>query len=388
MKYLFIVQGEGRGHLTQAISLRNILIKNGHEITKIIVGKSTRREIPKFFSEKINSDIVPVESPNFITDKKNIRIRIARTILYNLFYSRRFINSLKTIKRIVDAEKPDIIVNFYDTLGGLFYLFYKVDIPYFCIGHQYLIFHPEFTFPKNHKLDQFLLKFHARLTSINATKRLALSFRPMTDNFDKNGVVVPPLLRKEVFDKKVIAEGFIHGYILNDGYANEIIEWHKDNTDIKLHFFWDKLDALDETTYHNNLIFHKIDDEKFLDYLSRCYGYSSTAGFESICEAMYMGKPIMMIPTAGHYEQMCNALDASLSGAGIISESFDLSRFSEYIPTHNHNNNEFRKWVKNAEIFFIYHLVHDESKYSIKKFEKFTLKTNKQELRRNTILRT
>jgi len=152
MKYLFIVQGEGRGHLTQAISLKNILIKNGHEITKVIVGKSTHGEIPGFFTEKIKSGIVRVESPSFVTDKKNIRIRITRTIFYNLFHSRRFLNSLKTIKRIVDNEKPDIIVNFYDTLGGLFYLAYKVEIPFYCIGHQYLIFHPEFSFPENHFL--------------------------------------------------------------------------------------------------------------------------------------------------------------------------------------------------------------------------------------------
>ena len=29
MKFLFIVQGEGRGHLTQAITLEEILLRNG-----------------------------------------------------------------------------------------------------------------------------------------------------------------------------------------------------------------------------------------------------------------------------------------------------------------------------------------------------------------------
>ena len=49
MKYLFIVQGEGRGHMTQAISMRNILIGQGHEVVEILVGKSQLREIPRFF---------------------------------------------------------------------------------------------------------------------------------------------------------------------------------------------------------------------------------------------------------------------------------------------------------------------------------------------------
>lgn len=36
-----------------------------------------------------------------------------------------------------------------------------------------------------------------------------------------------------------------------------------------------------------------------------CSGYVTTAGFESVCEAMYLGKPVMMIPT--HVEQEINA---------------------------------------------------------------------------------
>ena len=32
MKILFIIQGEGRGHLTQALSLRQKLMAEGHEV--------------------------------------------------------------------------------------------------------------------------------------------------------------------------------------------------------------------------------------------------------------------------------------------------------------------------------------------------------------------
>ena len=39
MKVLFIVQGEGRGHLTQAITLEEILRRNGHEVVEVLGGK-------------------------------------------------------------------------------------------------------------------------------------------------------------------------------------------------------------------------------------------------------------------------------------------------------------------------------------------------------------
>lgn len=39
MKFLFIVQGEGRGHLTQAITLEEMLLRNGHEVVEVLVAR-------------------------------------------------------------------------------------------------------------------------------------------------------------------------------------------------------------------------------------------------------------------------------------------------------------------------------------------------------------
>lgn len=58
--------------------------------------------------------------------------------------------------------------------------------------------------------------------------------------------------------------------------------------------------------------------------MAGCKAYASTAGFESICEAMYLGKPVLMVPA--HIEQDCNAYDAMKAGAGIISDFLICSR--------------------------------------------------------------
>ena len=57
MKILFIIQGEGRGHLTQALSLRQKLMAEGHEIVGVLVGKSPARRLPDFFLNKIQSPV-------------------------------------------------------------------------------------------------------------------------------------------------------------------------------------------------------------------------------------------------------------------------------------------------------------------------------------------
>ena len=53
MKFLFIVQGEGRGHLTQAITLEEMLLRNGHEVVEVLVGESSSRILPGFFNRNI-----------------------------------------------------------------------------------------------------------------------------------------------------------------------------------------------------------------------------------------------------------------------------------------------------------------------------------------------
>ena len=66
-----------------------------------------------------------------------------------------------------------------------------------------------------------------------------------------------------------------------------------------------------------------LDDKEFIRQMAGCMAYASTAGFESICEAMYLGKPLMMVPS--HIEQKCNAFDATKFDAAIESDKFDLS---------------------------------------------------------------
>ena len=66
MKVLFIVQGEGRGHLTQAITLEEILRRNGHEVVEVLVGKSNTRRLPGFFNRSIQVPVKRFLSPNFL----------------------------------------------------------------------------------------------------------------------------------------------------------------------------------------------------------------------------------------------------------------------------------------------------------------------------------
>ncbi|HCS21888.1 MAG TPA: hypothetical protein DIW47_15245 [Bacteroidetes bacterium] len=258
-KFLFVVQGEGRGHMTQAISMYHLLTANGHEVCSVMVGCSNNREIPRFFYDKIAAPVIPFASPNFVVDGRNKSI-----------------------------------------------------------------------------------KFYTRLTAYGASKRLALSFYELPSH--KRVRVIPPLLRKEVYSARVSEGDYFLVYLVNSGYSEEIIRWNEKNPRQELHCFWDKKDAPEEFRHSPTLTFHRLSDQKFLKLMAACKAFISTAGFESICESMYFGKPVFLVPVEGHFEQLCNAIDAQVAGAGIYDTTFSIDKLMHYLPDHIPSDN-FRNWA-------------------------------------------
>ncbi|GHC10535.1 glycosyltransferase family protein [Cerasicoccus arenae] len=354
LKFLFIVQGEGRGHLTQAMALRKLLANHGHEVVQVLVGKNDRRDIPQFFKDGIHAPVSMYRSPTFVVDANRRGILIGPTIFKNLLRLPQYIKSFFVIRRRIRRTKPDVIINFYELLAGLsFMLFKPKHAKILCVGHQYLLHHPDFEFPPGKSVDRTMLLFNNRLTSFGADKFLALSFREMDDLPDKHIFVMPPLLRDEVLQRVPKSGDYLLLYILNDGYAEEVANWQKQHPDVVIHGFWDRPGAEEMEEFQPNLFFHRLSGEKFLDHMAGCRAFVSTAGFESICEAMYLDKPVMMRPTGGHFEQQCNAIDAVKAGAGMAAESFDLSAFMDFIQQDRPPNAAFRNWAHRADQRFL-----------------------------------
>ena len=66
MKYLFIVQGEGRGHLTQAITMEKMLLRHGHKVVGIMVGRNSDRGLPSFFEKQVKAPVTCFETVTFV----------------------------------------------------------------------------------------------------------------------------------------------------------------------------------------------------------------------------------------------------------------------------------------------------------------------------------
>lgn len=357
MRFLFSVLGEGRGHYTQALSLCAMLRKHGHEVVGAIVGTSDNRQVPPFFKNKFGAPIYEFSSPNFTTFYKQRRPNIFMSVLKNISRPFIFRKSLQTVRNVIKDIRPDVVVNFYEMITGMAYEIYKFDkklgIPMICIAHQYVLLNQHYKTTAEQDVKYYLLRMLSRITSNRASKILALSFR----DIPRSGKIIamPPLLRSEVFEIEPKVGDYIHGYMVNSGYLDDVTSWHEKNPEVPLRFFWDKKGAEEITKIDNNFILYTLNDEIFLKSMAGSKAYATTSGFESICEALYYRKPILMIPV--HLEQEFNAFDAGLSGAGITAKKFNLSKLIEFIPEYKPDE-DFRDWVHRAEEMFIKELIY------------------------------
>lgn len=348
MRFLFVVQGEGRGHFMQAIELKAMLERHGHEVVECLVGKNPARIIPDYFYKRMEgTHIDSFESPNFVQGVEGKHPSYFQTFVQNITKLPGFSQSMHTLRTTIARVAPDAIINFYDVMLGISNYLAPMQLPIISIGHQYLFLHRDFEFPnKKSKVELDPLRLFTIATSVGSCRRLALSFYPLNDDNERDIVVVPPILRTAVRNIPTSQGNYIHGYMLNSGFAEEVQQWQAQHPEVEMHFFWDKADAPDTCELQPGLTMHRINDTKFLESMAGCSGYATTSGFESVCEALYMGKPAILIPV--HIEQECNGYDAMKVGAGIVTKHFDIDRLLELMQTYKPNE-EFRTWCNEAE---------------------------------------
>jgi uncharacterized protein (TIGR00661 family) len=340
--------------MTQALALQRLLHDAGHSVEHVVVGHPKEDPLPAFFESKMEAPLTRIASPNFVADANRQSVRPWSTLFREVLRMPFFVKELRTIDRLVQRHQPHVIVNFFEPAGGVYGLWRSSGVPVVSVAHQYMFYHPAYCFPEGSRIPGQAARLFARITDLGAVRRLALSLYPAPDRPNDDLVVLPPLLREDVFTLPLgRTEPFYLIYILNSGYADAVIRWHDAHPDVPLHCFWDRPSAAPTERYDATLTFHQLHDETFLKLMARCKGLVCTAGFESIAEAMYLGKPVQVVPVGGHFEQWCNAFDTVRAGAGIRSDGFNIDRLRDFIPAYSHDASAFRRWLHDGRDRFV-----------------------------------
>jgi uncharacterized protein (TIGR00661 family) len=340
MKFLFIIQGEGRGHSTQAIAFKEMVEKYGHSVELAIIGH--RGDRPTTMIKSNFENVAEIQSPNLVYKKGQKHVSLFKTLKELILNIPKYVDSVKKIGYYINLHKPDVVINFYESTFGVYRLLCRPKLKSFAVGHQFMFFHPNYISMKSYPFQMWGAKIFTWLVGYGSEK-IALSFYEAPKH--KKIHVIPPILRKQVFENcgRITNGNYVLAYCINSSYIHDLTF---NNSPKRLEIF-----AEVESVRHisNNVTIHPLNGEKFLEMMTDSDLVICTAGFETVAEALYLGKPVLMQPVFGHMEQEFNAKDAETK-VGNCKKINSLKEWKNIsVKMDNGATNKFRNWVNGYE---------------------------------------
>jgi uncharacterized protein (TIGR00661 family) len=272
---------------------------------------------------------------------------VVRTAADALLRLPRFVEGAWRIHRA--TARVDVVVNFLDLVGGISRCVFRTETPAVAIAHNYVFLHRQLANAPGSPLARRAVLTYAKATAGRAATKVALSYAPLPRDDGQGLVVTPPLLRPELADLSVRDDGHLLAYALNAGYGDLLADWHRRQEHVTVHCYLDGGRGALRSTPAEGFHAHALSDDGFLRHLAACRAYVGSAGFESVCEAFYLGKPALIVPTDGQLEQTLNAWDAQRVGAAVAGTYADLDSFWKSPPIPSDVAiREFRSWVRTA----------------------------------------
>ncbi|MDF1570350.1 MAG: glycosyltransferase family protein [Bacteroidales bacterium] len=382
MKVALVIQGEGKGHFSQAMEAMQLLHAQGDEITGCYLGRSLFREMPAYFRKASPLPLKTFLSPNFLRTPDRKGIHIFFSLLLNVLLTPIYLFEVGRLGIMLRRNGSDHVLNFYDPVGALAGKWMKRSSRKTVISHHFYLSHPDFIHPHGMERAFFWLQLMNALMMRQADEVFALSFRKGATHGRIR--VVPPLVPgklgsvhereaagidtpgcrnpgAEVLDHMATEQDhmlqewdeMVHGpdkmakvrdpdlcYFLNPGFAEEMVRYYRDRPELKADLF---TEATLPSQPPVNVRIHRPDREKFLSAMQHAGRVICTAGFDTVAEAFRLGIPVFVIPSENHYEQYCNALDAARTGMAYQLDS--LAELDEAV-FEPKSNTKYIKWLE------------------------------------------
>lgn len=332
--------------MTQALAVQQWCRRHGHQVVGVLAGAHRNRNWPDFFERGFATPVTRLTSPGFVY-RGGRRVNLPATVWQFLTRAGEFRRSLDVLDTALRETQPDLVINFLEPLVGAHARLRRRRVPVLAVGHQFLLEHPAYPRPSESRAQQLGLRQYVRLSGAGAV-HYALSFYEAPNRLEHGQFVAPPLLREELFRLDGSrSDGHFLVYLLNAGYRADVEAWHARHPGVPLHVFYDRPGAAELERVDASLTFHRLHGEKFLRLMATCRGVVCTAGFESLSEAAWLGKPTLAVPVEGHIEQSLNAVDAEQAGLALAARKFDLDPLLRL--TRNAAQERFARWVSQSD---------------------------------------
>lgn len=135
--------------------------------------------------------------------------------------------------------------------------------------------------------------------------------------------LVPPILRPEILAAKRSAGEHLLVYQTSESYSGLPDTLNRLGVECRVYGLRRNIT---EVQAEGNLRYKPFNEQTFVDDLASARGVIAAGGFTLMGEAVYLGKPMLCVPTGGQFEQLLNARYLEHEGFGLAAEVLDSPR--------------------------------------------------------------
>ena len=303
-RIVYALSGQGRGHTSRVIAVSDALRRRGHEVRFCCGG--TAREI----LEAEGEDVIPV--PALRQQLVGNEVQLGATIRSNWLTVTQAPWIVKNLAERLDAVDPDLLVTDFEAFAPR--AAQKIGVPVVSFNHQQVVTETEYEPPPGCTFHAFVTRMVIDVIAPRDPAHVLLSsffFPPLKR--PARTTLVPPIIRPAVQALTPTDGDYVLVYYNQTEGAAGVLEALRA---VPVPFVVYNFPEPEAPEQYPNLTFKQPSLETFLEDLAGCRAVLCTAGFTLISEGLFLGKPLLVVPNRGIFEQTLNAVFLEREGLG------------------------------------------------------------------------
>lgn len=303
-RIIYALSGQGRGHASRVMAVSDELRARGHEILFCCGG--TAREILTMKDEPV------IAVPSLRQVMEGNEVRVLDTLRSNW---QAIVNLDAIVSSLADrfaACEPDLVITDFEAFSHR--AASRLGVPVISFNHQQIVTETRYSLPVKYRLDALLTELAVRLIVPHKPElTLITSFFYPKLRSPETTVLVPPIIRPAVQELTPTRGEHVLVYYNHTDGAEHVLQTLRE---VDVPFIVYNFDRPAGRRQYPNVRFKEPCIDEFLNDLASSRAVISTAGFTLTSETLYLGKPLLVAPNRGIFEQTLNALFLERDGLG------------------------------------------------------------------------
>ena len=302
---IYAMSGEGRGHATRARVVVEAL-RGRHQLTLFASACAYDLLAPRYRGSDIR--VVRIPGLHFAYGAPG-RVDLVRTLSEAALFRLGLGDYVERILPEIDRARPDLVIADFEPIAPR--AAQRRGVPFVSFDHQHYLVVSDFAgLP-------FALRQQARasapfveaLYDWQRATIVSSFYRVPIKPAHRDTIWVGTLIRPELCEVRPERGRHLVAYIRRQAPDETLQALQASGREVRLY-------GLGARPPLGAIRFLPIDERRFIDDLATCEAVVSTAGNQLVGEALYLRKPLLVMPEAWNFEQSVNAHFLERTGAG------------------------------------------------------------------------